>query len=229
MYNSVIKIFSCIVIAFILCSCGNKSANVEFSVNDYETSDEKVFIQTPKVSGLTDKNFETTLNGFYNEFTSTTLNDFLSDSQKSRDGRDTKAELEIRQNVMYNNNDILSILGECYQYTDGYNGISTRIAKNLNTKTNSEILLKDIFNDNEYIKMLNLRLLEMSETAQYSDLWETPVIGKNQNQYFYFSDNGLVIFYPPYELSYYARGFVEFTIPYSQLYGYLKPEYSFLY
>ena len=47
-----------------------------------------------------------------------------------------------------------------------------------------------------------------------------------QNEYFYFTDKGIVIFYPPYELSYYSRGFVDFTIDYEDLYGYIKPEYS---
>ena len=75
--------------------------------------------------------------------------------------------------------------------------------------------------------MLNSRLEKMSRQAEYSDLWEKPIITDAQNEYFYFNDKGIVIFYPPYELSYYARGFVEFVIPYEDLYGYLKPEYVF--
>ena len=77
--------------------------------------------------------------------------------------------------------------------------------------------------------MLNARLATISLKVEYADIWEQPVIGEEQNECFYLTDDGLVIYYPPYELSYYARGFVEFVIPYSELYGYLKPEYVLLY
>ena len=77
--------------------------------------------------------------------------------------------------------------------------------------------------------MLNARLEKLSLTDEYSDIWEKPVVGEAQNENFYLSNGGLVLYYKPYELSYYSRGFVEFTIPYSELYGYLKPEYAVLY
>lgn len=198
-------------------------------VNEYETDNEKVYIQVPKISGLENEEFMISLNEEYEELGKSIYEEFLINSQKSVNERDKKAELEIKQTVTYNKNDILTILGECYIYTDGYNGIKSRMVKNINTKTNTKIELKDIFCDDEYIKMLNSKLESMYDTAEYSDLWQKPLVGDSQNQFFYFSDDGLVIFYPPYELSYYSRGFVEFIIPYQDLYGYLKPDYSFLY
>ena len=129
----------------------------------------------------------------------------------------------------FNKNGLYSMISESFEYTEGTYGVSQRRVLNVDVNSSKLLLLKDIFSDEAYIDMLNSKLKKISKEAMYSDLWEMPVIGEEQNEYFYFDDKGLVIFYPPYELSYYARGFVEFIIPYSELYGYLKPEYSVLY
>ena len=49
---------------------------------------------------------------------------------------------------------------------------------------------------------------------------------KRQHQTdFYIQDDDLVIFFQPYDLSYYARGFVEFRLDLEDLSGYMKEEY----
>ena len=209
--------------------CSLSKVNVKIDEKSYETDEEMISVQIPIISGLSDNAFENELNTQYSERINEMITSFSEDSQKTTNERNGKSVLEIKQNVMYNENGILSLVTECYRYTDGVNGISSRIIKNINTETNTALLLEDLFSDDEYVKMLDERLEKQSEDAKYSDLWEMPKIGGEQNEFFYFTPEGLVIFYPPYELSYYARGFVEFTIPYSDLYGYLKPEYSFLY
>ncbi len=229
MYNIVKGIILTVCVAVILSGCQISSMRVEKIINEYETDDESVYIETPIISGLSDKNFENDVNSQYQEIIESIHRDFLSDSQNSKNERDGKGKLELKHEVVYNKNNLISLLGECYKYTDGFNGTNIRIVKNIDTSTNTEILLSDLFGDDEYIQMLNNKLDKISDEAEYSDLWENPTITDAQNQYFYFTDEGIVIFYPPYELSYYARGFVEFTIPYAELYGYLKPEYSKLY
>ena len=42
---------------------------------------------------------------------------------------------------------------------------------------------------------------------------------------FYIQDDDLVIFFQPYDLSYYARGFVEFRLDLEDLSGYMKEGY----
>ena len=73
--------------------------------------------------------------------------------------------------------------------------------------------------------MLNSRIGEVleKERDRYSDLWQKPTI--SQNQRYYIDGKNLVLFYPPYELSYYERGFVEIPLSLSDMSGYLKPEY----
>ena len=196
-------------------------------VEEYETDDECVYVERTSISGLSDKEFENKINTSLDEVVNSKIKSFLKNSQDAKQRRNGKAKLDISQEVKYDKNSVLSVVGECFEFTEGFNGKNTRIVKNINTNTNCELYLSDIFCDEKYVDMLNSRLEKMSRQAEYSDLWEKPIITDAQNEYFYFNDKGIVIFYPPYELSYYARGFVEFVIPYEDLYGYLKPEYVF--
>lgn len=212
-----------------LCGCFGGKINVKTEDKSYETKNAVVNMQNIRLSGFSDKNFEETINNDYSKTLGEILDVFLKQAQEAEENSDIKFKMDIEHSLKYNKNGLLSIMSECYKYTGGVNGATTRSVKNIDTNTNTVLNLSDIFSDDEYVQMLNQKLKELSGDSKYSDLWEDAKIGPDQNEYFYFDDGGLVIFYPPYELSYYARGFVEFTIPYNDLYGYLKPEYSHLY
>ena len=229
MYNIIKRIFLILTVSLLLASCEKNAVKIKTSINSYETDNEIVYIELPKIDGLKDEKFEDELNSEYEKRYEEMLNSYLNNSEKSKNERTKKSELIVKQRVSYNKNNLVSIVSERYEYTDGFNGQSVRYVNNIDTKNNKKLLLADIFNDDAYREMLNQRLEKISLDEKYSDLWERPKITDKQNEYFYFTDKGLVIFYPPYELSYYSRGFVEFTIPYEDLYGYLKPEYSVLY
>lgn len=229
MYNIIKRIILIFTASLLLVSCEKNAVKIKTSINSYETDNEIVYIELPKISGLKDEKFEDELNSEYEKRYEEMLNSYLDSSEKTKSERNKKSELIVKQRVSYNKNNLVSIISESYKYTDGFNGQSVRYVNNIDTKNNKKLLLSDIFNDDGYKEMLNQRLEKISLDEKYSDLWERPKIGEKQNEYFYFTDKGLVVFYPPYELSYYSRGFVEFTIPYENLYGYLNPEYSVLY
>ena len=212
-----------------LCSCSRDKVKVEFQNKYYETESEIVHLDIPGFRGLGTKELSDEITNDYEEFSQDLLNSFIDASNESVDSRTGKSKLEMKNEIKYNKNGLFSLVGEIYKYTQGAYGSSDRRILNVDVNNSKVILLKDLFCDEKYIDMLNAKLEKLSEDVIYSDLWEKPIITDKQNEYFYFDNKGLVIFYPPYELSYYARGFVEFTIPYSELYGYLKPEYSVLY
>lgn len=213
----------------ILVGCSSNKVKMKLSNNDYETDSQIVSLEIPTFEKLGTKEFCEEINGDYEAFSKDLLNSFINDSENLSDKRTGKSKLEMKQEEKYNKNGLYSVISEIYEYTEGVYGVSERRVLNVDVNNSKVILLEDLFSDDAYIDMLNSKLEKLSEDSMYSDLWEKPQISDEQNEYFYFNDKGLVIFYPPYELSYYARGFVEFTIPYSELYGYLKPEYSVLY
>ena len=229
MYNIIKKVILTSLFIVVLSACASNKVKMKITNNDYETDSQIVSLEIPNFEKLGTKEFCGEINSNYKDFSDDLLNSFISDSENLTDKRTGKSKLEMKQEEKYNKNGLYSLISEIYEYTQGVYGVSERRVLNVDVNNSKAILLKDLFSDDAYIDMLNSRLEKLSEDSMYSDLWEKPQISDEQNEYFYFDDKGLVIFYPPYELSYYARGFVEFTIPYSDLYGYLKPEYSVLY
>ena len=218
------KVFISFLLCAVLCGCGVGGVGVNIIEKEDDTENEAISVQIPQIRGMS-KEFCDAANNDFKSRADKRIEEFLNLTEETKEKRNSKAKLTVTQRVAYNKNGVLSILGEGYEYTSGMSGVSTRNALNINTKTEERIYLEDLFNDGEYVGFINAKLDKMSQKDEYSDIWEKPVIGEKQNEYFYFSGDGLVIFYPPYELSYYARGFVDFTIPYNELYGYLKPEY----
>lgn len=229
MHNSIIKLVFISVLSIILCSCSSNKVKMELINKDYETENEIIYLEIPSFHGLGTKELNDEINSDYEKFSQELLNSFIDTSNNLTENRTGKSKLEMKNEIKYNKNGLFSVVGEIYKYTQGAYGASDRRILNVDVNNSKVVFLEDIFIDDEYVELLNSKLEKLSEDAKYSDLWEKPYITNKQNECFYFDDNGLVIFYPPYELSYYARGFVEFTVPYSELYGYLKPEYSMLY
>ncbi|MBR0089122.1 MAG: DUF3298 domain-containing protein, partial [Clostridia bacterium] len=98
---------------------------------------------------------------------------------------------------------------------------------NIDTALSKKVLLADLFAEAGYENTLNRMINEQVEEHpdEYSELWEKPVIKDTSQTDFYIDGDKLVLYYQPYDLSYYARGFVEFKLPLKELSGYLKEEY----
>ena len=107
--------------------------------------------------------------------------------------------------------------------------------ENINPALEAVKLLPDNISDAEVIKIeiptvfrkslekINEEIEKHSE--EYKDLWAKPEIKQEHQTDFYIQDDDLVIFFQPYDLSYYARGFVEFRLDLEDLSGYMKEEY----
>lgn len=233
MYNFVKMKTRCKIAAAVACAvlvggCAVNGVRVKTEKFAEETESESIKTETPVISGMK-KDFTDEINARLADVISAKTDSFKEAAKKCEKDRNTKAELEINAEVKFNKKNLLSVVLESYEYTSGLNGSSARYAVTLDALGEKQLELCDLFCDDEYKNMLNARLEKLSLSDEYSDIWEKPTVNEAQNGDFYLSDGGLVIYYQPYELSYYSRGFVEFTIPYSDLYGYLKPEYAGLY
>lgn len=206
------------------CSSGIR---IHLEKKEYETDTLKVVAYTPQFSGMTHTEFQDDLNNQYK----TDIDGWISETQQQADAGNSEYpyQLYVQQNIKTNRDYFVSMVTEIYQYTGGAHGLTTWIAKNIDDKAGKVITLADLFAENEdYKTVLNRTMQQMVENnkEEYQDLWEQPMITDNQG--FYIQDGNLVIYYPPYELSYYARGFVEFSIPLKDIESYLSPNYKFL-
>lgn len=220
------KVLLPLALVLLLCACAG-GIRVHIEKKQYENENLIVNVQIPQISGMTHTDLQDTLN---NQF-KTDIDGWISQIQQQADNSDGQKpyELVVTQNIKENKGGFLSMISEIYQYTGGAHGITTWIAKNIDDNAGKVITLSDLFADGEDYKTILNRIMQQmveDEPDQYQDLWEQPVISDTQG--FYIKDGELVIYYPPYELSYYARGFVEFPIPLKDIETYLKQEYKFL-
>ena len=101
------------------------------------------------------------------------------------------------------------------------------IPVNIDVSGEKEVKIADLFADDGYVSTLNRMINEEMEkhSEEYKDLWAKPEIKQEHQTDFYIQDDDLVIFFQPYDLSYYARGFVEFRLDLEDLSGYMKEGY----
>ena len=229
MHHSLVRVGAAVLAAAVLCGCSaDNAATITIESIEYETETATVYVERPEFSFMKNRELMDELNDAYEDEVDSALVAFDTLSQDGAPlNGGNKYVFEIHQDVKYNENDFISVVSDTYQYTGGAHGSTVWSAKNIDTLTGEQILLGDLFEDNNYKLALD-RLIEQEVTdnpGDYSDLWEKPQIKESNQHDFYISDDGLVIFYQPYDLSYYARGFVEFTIDYADISGYLKEEY----
>ena len=229
MHHSLARTAAAVLTAAVLCGCSAKTAaTITIDAIEYETDTATVYVERPEFSFMKNHELMEELNDAYEDEVDSALVAFdtLSQSGAELNGGN-KYVFEIHQDVKYNENDFISIVSDTYQYTGGAHGSSVWSARNIDTLTGAEVLLGDLFEDNNYKTVLD-RLIEQEVTEHpedYSDLWEKPQIKESNQCDFYVTEQGIVVFYQPYDLSYYARGLVEFTIDYADISGYLKEEY----
>ncbi len=222
MYNFMrkIKIVPILLLLCALASCG-KGVTIQTIDKSYSTDTIDCTAQIPQVSGLSSENLQEVVNEEYEKTIVELMNNFSEAAKKTGD----KSTFETETGVYCNQGDFFSVVTQINWSAGSAHKNSYRIAKNINTKDCIEVKLSDMFEDDAYIDMLNSRIGEVleKERDRYSDLWKKPTI--SQNQRYYIDGKNLVLFYPPYELSYYERGFVEIPLSLADMSGYLKPEY----
>lgn len=214
----------------VLCGCSqSKTAWIKLTPRQYETDISTVDAQELSLSGMKDSEFETELNQKFSEELSSALVGFdtLAQENSGNVTMGNKSVFNNRWEEKRNNSDFLSLVNEQYMYLGGAHGNTAWYPSNIDALNNKIIKLDDLFTDSGYKDTLNRLITELVEQNpdEYADLWEKPEIRDSHQNDFYIDDSHLVIFFQPYELSYYARGFVEFPIKLEDLSGSLKEEY----
>ncbi len=215
------------VIAFIIIAsgCEQNVNNIQLENISHET--DGVSVNAEKLKIGTDSGEFSELNEVFSEETDTWIEDFEKRAAETESRSETPPCIQIRQLVKRNDSQLISVVTEKYVYLNGMHGNTWWSAKNYDISKGQLLTLADLFNDDTYPSILEERMNELikNDPDTYHDLWEIPKIDKGREDKFYLDGQRLVIFYQPYELSYYARGVVEFPIELEKIRGYLKEEY----
>lgn len=115
--------------------------------------------------------------------------------------------------VTYNSDNILSILIVYYEYTGGAHGMTYKINFNYYIDTGDRIelssLFKKGFNYKEHIDNSIKKSISKSPEIYFEDKFQ----GVKDDTDFYITKEGIVIYFPLYEIAPYSSGIPEFHIP----------------
>lgn len=210
---------------------GNGIYSSRILVEEQETDYSSVYAEIIEFTSLPDKEFRSEINETVSNDVRSAIGEF---DKLSADAVQTlppgvKTTLNISQRIKRQSGGIISFITENYTYLGGAHGTTAWLPYTFDALSDEPKLLelKDLFSDDGYIETINRMIDELvaEKPEEYSELWAEPHITDEDQRQFYMTDDDLVIFFPPYELSYYARGFVEFPLRLTELNGKLKEEF----
>ena len=214
------------------CTLFGSGYKTKIKKEEQESDYSVVYAEIIEFDGFKNKEYESQLNLSVQKDVENAISQFdeLALEAKKSLPEGVKSTLNITQKIKRNSSDIISFISEHYIYTGGAHGSTSWKPKTVDvaSKKPHDLKLYELFSDKDYITKLNAIINNMvkENPDKYSELWEKPEITTENENRFYMTDSELVIFFPPYELSYYAKGFIEFPIPFEELNPILKDRYK---
>lgn len=219
----IVKAFLLLQMIFFLTSCSADDIRVNLAESSYDTDRVSAKISLPQLEYRKNQEFADEICRDLSEIAKS----LAEAGAKKAEERNTRASVDISTAVTCNSNELMSILIEGEINCGGAHSEKFRVCRTYDFKTTRRLFLDDIFIDEAWKKAVDAELLRrVTQEDEYKELWEIPS-SKNLNfENFYLRSNGeIVFFYPPYDLSYYRRGFVEFSFTKEEISGYIRPEF----
>ena len=126
--------------------------------------------------------------------------------------------------VSYNENCALSFYYDTYNYTGGAHGTTIRKSDTYSLNTGREIPLSAYYkNITTYRKNILEIILQQADKRQqenpgmFFDEYRSLIKKYFNEESYYLTPDGIVIYYGQYDIAPYAVGIVEFVVPYSQV------------
>jgi len=185
-------------------------------------------VMYPIFSNMKDSEFEKALNDkFQADFLEIKAfaDEMYDDQMNNDDGYLWTAAYDSTFTVATDSENLLSLVEDSYNYTGGAHGMPYMTGINIDFKNSKLLTIQDILKEDidAEQRLIDRLIAIMGENEEEFEYVEKP---EELLEYsFYFKDGNLMIFYPPYHLSSYARGFVFFEIPLTELTELLKEEY----
>lgn len=214
------------------CTLFSDGYSAKIQKEEQESDYSSVYAEIIEFDGFKNKEYESELNMSVREDVEKAIKSFDSLALEAKESlpKGVKSALSITQKVKRNTTDIISFITEVYTYTGGAHGSTewAPVTVDVTSENPHNLKLSELFSDKDYIAKLNAVIAKMVEEnpEKYGELWARPEITEENKNRFYMTDTDLVIFFPPYELSYYAKGFIEFAIPYDRLNPILNDRYK---
>lgn len=167
------------------------------------------------------------------------LDDADQDYQSMRDSREADFQFhpysdELIFTAVRADSNVVSFLETSQYYAGGAHGMDCYVGLNYDTQTGERINFAELSGNTDAFRQDTLAFIhDLAATAAYQGImWGNDVNEQQeilyQDERWYLSTSGLVLFSNPYELGPFFAGKIEFTIPYSDLGGMdLKERYDY--
>ncbi len=200
MHNSV-RLAALLIAVAVLSSCG-KGIKVGFENKEYQMNDKSATITVPEFEVESD--FGATVNAEFEDTASLLLDNFIKSEYVSK--------LDVKADLPHNDGRFLSVIMEGEVSGEKPHGERIRIVKTYDFAEERAVTLDELFMDESWQTLVDNKMQQLAESQEegYAELWEIPSTKLLNKENFYIKDGELVLFFPPYELSYYRRGYVEF-------------------
>lgn len=180
-----------------------------------DTENLSLNIQYPEIEGLADGDIQKKINGMFEKIASEARTEGIKNGDVLSEESATRYQVPetfFNYQVKFNQNDILSVVFQDYQYTGGAHGLTVQSAYTINLKTGRQYGLSNLFRDNAgYISLISREIKSQMAEKEITALLN-PFNSIKEDQDFYVSGKGIVIYFQQYELLPYAFGIPEFTI-----------------
>lgn len=203
-----------------LCGCSDGRVKVDFDKSTFEAGNTIVNFCAPYVESESNHSYINTVNEEFAKIKSILIDKYSAKSNGNH------AVLDVSCDMTYNNGNVIALLYDGVFQINNQNEEKFRISVIHDLKNGRKININDIFCDSEWENYINSRLRQMiTEDSKYNELWEIPSTKILNPENFYLKNgNILVVYFPPYELSYYRRGFVEFEFKLEELSGFMNDD-----
>ncbi|BCJ85499.1 DUF3298 domain-containing protein [Effusibacillus dendaii] len=178
--------------------------NVTIQKIDWQSEDSRLKISYPHINGLPDQQVQDKINALLKQQAQYTQND------------PNLVDYTANYEVKLQKGNLVTFLFNSYVYTGGAHGMPDRKAVMVNLETGETYQMKDLFQENsEYLKVLS-DLVRAKDTDHRLDIFK-PFPGVTEQDGFYVTDDGVVVYFYPYEHTPYAYGFPEYKISFDEL------------
>ncbi len=135
----------------------------------------------------------------------------------------TPYEAEMSYTVTYNRRCAISLYFDSYQFTGGAHGNTVRTSDTWNLNKGTRMRLSDFFQaESDYhayiLEKIDARIAEMIAAGNDIFFGDPNELARDyfDEQNFYLTADGIVIYYGLYTVAPYASGIVEFLIPWAK-------------
>ncbi|MNB72971.1 hypothetical protein D3C75_195690 [compost metagenome] len=174
-------------------------------------------LKYPQIVGLANAEAQKAINNTLKQ-TFQTFSNSINSSLKERDEDIRPYDFESDYVVTYNENGVLSLVMDQYEYLGGAHGGTYRQGFTFSLKDGKRLLLGDLFGANpNYKKVLNTKVSEAFKKSRDYYGYTGGFTGLQTEKYFYVQEGRVTLFFQQYDYTPYAAGFPQFTFSFKDI------------